>query len=74
MSCQRKFEKGDIDNLLDVYEHLSISACVYVFIYSGCVADHVFKIIPVYRMESPCSIKSILYWPVLWSCDDNLLI
>ena len=41
--------------LLDVYEHLPVSACVYVSTFNSCNVDYVFKIIPVYRIESSCS-------------------
>lgn len=41
--------------LLDVCEHLSISACMYVFTCSGCSVSYMLKIISVYRIESPCS-------------------
>lgn len=48
-----KISKGRC--LLDVYEHLSVSACVYVSTCNGCNVDCVFKITPVYRIESSCS-------------------
>lgn len=58
---------------IDIYEHLLIPACIYVSTCSGCNVDYVFKIIPVYRIESSCS-KMVLYWPFFWSRDSNLPI
>lgn len=57
---QMKISKGRC--LLDIYEHLSISACTYVSTCNGCNIDYVFKIIPVYKTESSCSKLFFIGW------------